>query len=118
MTRSLMSLKVRPYSVGLMVTLIIMLLAQQQKPVQVGSSSGDLGSDIDEGIDGYQQGNSDGRAAGIADYPFRNSDCPVGHSAAYCLGWDGGYATGFNAQKTIDESDRQSSNGDNDDDDD
>lgn len=41
MTRSLMSLKVRPYSVGLMVTLFIMLLAQQQKPVQAGSSSGD-----------------------------------------------------------------------------
>jgi hypothetical protein len=116
MTQSLMSLKVRPYFVGLMVTLF-MLLAQQQQPVQAGSSSGDLGRDIDEGIDGYQQGNTDGRAAGTADYPYRNSDCPSGYSSAYCLGWDGGYATGFNAQKTIDESGRRSGNGDSNDDD-
>ena len=49
---------------------------------------------------------------------YRNSDCPSGHSSSYCLGWDGGYATGFNAQETIDESVRQSSNSDNEDDDD
>ena len=54
-----------------------------------------------------QQGHADGESAGIADYPYRNSDCPVGHSTAYCLGWSGRYETGFNAQKTVDESDRQ-----------
>jgi hypothetical protein len=56
-----------------------------------------------------------GRSAGIVDYPYRNSDCPIRHSMAYCLGWSGGYTTRFNAQKTIDESDRQSGNRDNND---
>jgi hypothetical protein len=34
-----------------------------------------------------------GRSAGIVDYPYRNSDCPIRHSMAYCLGWSGGYTT-------------------------
>ena len=70
-----------------------------------------------EGIDSYQQGSADGRAAGIADYPNNDNDCPSGHSTAYCAGWSGGYRTGFNAQRTLDESGRHSGNGDNDDDD-
>jgi hypothetical protein len=77
-----------------------------------------LGDDIDNSIDSYQQGSDDGRSAGIVDYPYRNSDCPIRHSMAYCLGWSGGYTTRFNAQKTIDESDRQSGNRDNNDSDD
>jgi hypothetical protein len=44
------------------------------------------------------------KAAGIADYPNRNNDCPSGHSAAYCVGWTSGYNIGFNAQTTIEES--------------
>ena len=71
-----------------------------------------------EGIDSYQQGSADGRAAGIADYPNNDNDCPSGHSTAYCAGWSGEYRTGFNAQRTLDESGRHSGNGDNDDDDD
>ena len=70
-----------------------------------------------EGIDSYQQGSADGRAAGIADYPNNDNDCPSGHSTAYCAGWSGGYRTGFNAQRTLDESGRHSGNDDNDDDD-
>jgi hypothetical protein len=103
---------------GLMVVfLIIILLAAHQ---QAQANSGNLGGDIDDEIDSYQQGNADGRSAGLVDYPYRNIDCPVvGHSTAYCLGWSGGYETGFNAKKTIDESARQSdSSDDNDNDDD
>ena len=70
-----------------------------------------------EGIDSYQQGSADKRAAGIADYPNNDNDCPSGHSTAYCAGWSGGYRTGFNAQRTLDESGRHSGNGDNNDDD-
>jgi len=110
-------LKLRSYFVGFMVVAQFAVLAAQQQQVQAGSSSGDLGRDIDNEIDSYQQGNADGKSAGLVDYPYRNSDCPVGHSTAYCLGWTGGYETGFNAQKTVDESDRQSDDDNGDDDD-
>jgi len=88
MTQNL-GLKLRSYFAGFMVVALFAVLAAQQQQVQAGSSSGDLGRDIAEDIDSYQQGNADGRVTGIADYPYRNSDCPSGHSTAYCLGWDG-----------------------------
>jgi hypothetical protein len=104
------------YVAGLILTLFAMSAVPQQQ-VQASSFFGDLGRDLDEGIDSYQQGSADGRAAGIADYPNNDNDCPSGHSTAYCAGWSGGYRTGFNAQRTLDESGRHSGNGDNDDDD-
>lgn len=107
----------RLYFAYLMVTLSVILSAQLQQ-VNGGSSFDDLGRDVDDRTDTYQQGSEDGRAAGIANYPYKNSDCPTGHSTVCCLGWDGGYTTGFNEQKAIDESGRQNSNGDNDDDND
>ena len=55
---------------------------------------------LEDRNDSYQQGSTDGRAAAIADYPRRNGDCPSGHSTAYCLGWDSGYATGYNERKS------------------
>jgi len=99
---------------GLTLVLLILIFAAHQ---QAQANSDNLGGDTDNAIDSYQQGNADGKSAGLVDYPYRNNDCPVGHSTAYCLGWTGGYETGFNAQKTVDESDRQSDD-DNDDDDD
>ena len=103
---------------GLMVVLLIIILLAAHRQAQANSDN--LGGDIDDEIDSYQQGNADGRSAGLVDYPYRNIDCPVGHSSEYCLGWTGVYETGFNAKKTIDESARQSDNSDdnyNDDDD-
>ena len=95
---------------GLMVVLLIIILLAAHQQAQANSDN--LGGDIDDEIDSYQQGNADGRSAGLVDYPYRNIDCPVGHSTEYCLGWSGGYETGFNAKKTIDESTRQSDNSD------
>ena len=96
-------------------SLVIIFAVNQQ----AHASSDNLDSGMDNGIEGFQQGNSEGLSAGIADYPYRNSDCPVGRSTTYCLGWSGGYEIGFNAQKAIDESDKQidkSENGEDDDD--
>ena len=100
---------------GLTVVSLIIIFAAHQ---QAQANSDDLGDDIDNSIDSYQQGSDERRSAGIVDYPYRNSDCPIRHSMAYCLGWSGGYTTRFNAQKTIDESDRQNGNRDNNDSDD
>src|ERR687891_666153 len=88
------------------VSLILIFAAHQQTQ----ANSDEHGGDTDNEIDSYQQGNADGISAGLVDYPYRNSDCPVGHSTAYCLGWSSGYETGFNAQKTIDESNGQNDN--------
>ena len=38
------------------------------------SDSDKLGGDTDNSIDSYQQGNSDGKSAGLDDYPYRNND--------------------------------------------
>jgi hypothetical protein len=95
------------------VSLILVFPAHQQAQ----ANSDDHAGDTDNEIDSYQQGNSDGESAGLVDYPYRNSDCPVGHSTAYCLGWSSGYETGFNAQKTIDESNGQNDNVNSDNDD-
>jgi hypothetical protein len=96
------------------ITSLILIFAVHQ---YAQANSDDHVGDIDNKIDGYQQGNADGISAGLVDYPYRNSDCPVGHSTAYCLGWTGGYETGFNAQKTDDESNRQNDNENSDNDD-
>jgi hypothetical protein len=110
----------RPYfaylTIILEIILPIILLAQLQQ-VNGVSFFADLGRDVDDRTDTYQQGGEDGRAAGIADYPYKNSDCPTGQSTSYCLGWDGGYTIGFNEQKIMDESGRQNGNSDNNDDD-
>ena len=112
-----MSLEIMsPYFAYLMIMLSIILSAQLQQ-VNGGSSFDDIGRDVDDRTDTSQRGSEEGRAAGIADYPYKNSDCPTGHSTAYCLGWDGGYTIGFNEQKAIDESGRQNGNNDNNDDD-
>lgn len=93
---------------------LILIFAVHQ---QAQANSDNHVRDTDNKIDSYQRGNADGESAGLVDYPYRNSDCPVGHSTAYCLGWTGGYETGFNARKTDDEFNRQNDidNSDNDD---
>ena|SRR5262245_22877654 len=111
-----MYLEMRPYFGYLMIILSVILSAQLQQ-VNGGSSIDDLERNVDDRMDTYQDGSEDGRTAGITDYPYKNSDFPTGHSTAYCLGWDGGYAIGFNEQKVIDESERQNGNSDNNDDD-
>ena len=103
------ALKTRIISV---IFLVVIITPQQ---IQASSFFSDLGIDLDEGIDRYQQ-----RAAGISDYLNSNNDCPSGYSIAYCGGWGGVYIIGFNARKTIDESGGQSGDdyNNNDDDDD
>ena len=98
----------------MIVLLILIFVANHQ--AQANSDNVDGGVTVNK-IDSYQQGNAEGISAGLVDYPYRNSDCPVKHSTAYCLGWAGGYETGFNAQKSDDESNRQNDdeNSDNDD---
>ena len=91
----------------IIISLILIFAVHQQAQANSDNHSKDTDNKIE---DSYQRGNADGESAGLVDYPYRNSDCPVGHSTAYCLGWTGGYETGFNSQKTDDESNRLNDN--------
>lgn len=91
----------------IIISLVLIFAVHQRAQANSDNHSEDTDNKIE---DSYQRGNADGESAGLVDYPYRNSDCPVGHSTAYCLGWTGGYETGFNSQKTDDESNRLNDN--------
>ena len=98
----------------IIIPLLLIFAVHQQAQANSDNYVGDIDNKIE---DSYQRGNADGESAGLVDYPYKNSDYPVGHSTAYCLGWTGGYETGFNAQKTDDESNRLNDNENSDNDD-
>ena len=98
----------------IIISLMLIFVGHQQAQANSDNHSEDTDNKTE---DSYQRGNADGESARLVDYPYKNSDCPVVHSSAYCLGWIGGYETGFNAQKTDDESNRLNDNENSDNDD-
>jgi hypothetical protein len=76
----------------------LFLMTMQLGPVQASDGFfGDLGDAIDRTGANYNQGEADGKHAGVNGY---SNDCPS-NDASYCVGWNIGYNHGFKSAQTV-----------------